>query len=152
MAKVLVVDDDAKVRAVLRRLLSKLGHEVWDVADGEDALPLLETVPLDLVIADAYMSAVDGVELLARIQQRGLRVPVVVMSGGGYRSGKEVLQMAADIGAAATLEKPFSPQQLEGTIQPLLRTPPAAQGGSPGPQGLLREGQSAGQPPSGRAK
>jgi len=152
MAKVLVVDDDARVRAVLRRLLSKLGHEVWDVADGEDALRLLKTVPLDLVIADAYMTAVDGVELLARIQQRELRVPVVVMSGGGYRSSKEVLQMAADIGAAATLEKPFSSQQLEGTIEPLLRSTPAAQGGSPGPQGLLLEGQPAGQPPSGRAK
>jgi DNA-binding NtrC family response regulator len=131
MARVLVVDDEAEVRAVLRRMLARLGHEVWDVPDGVEALRVLEAVSIELVISDVYMTAVDGVELLVRMQQRELRMPVVVMSGGGYRSSKEVLAMAEGCGAAATLPKPFTAQQLRETIEPLLPPPPAAQGGGP---------------------
>jgi CheY-like chemotaxis protein len=120
VAKVLVVDDEDEVRALLRRLVTRLGHEVWDVDDGVGALKLLETISFDLVITDAYMAAVDGMELLVRIQQRGLRVPVVMISGGGYMTRGEVLEMAALCGAVATLEKPFTPKQLRETIEPLL--------------------------------
>ena len=66
------------------------------------------------------MAAVDGMELLVRIQQRGLHMPVVMISGGGYKSREEVLEMAASCGAVATLEKPFSLEQLRLTIEPLL--------------------------------
>ena len=83
MANVLVVDDEAKVRAYLRRVLTKLGHEVSEAPDGAEALRLLDASAFDLVITDAYMAEMDGMELLVRIQQRGLRVPVVMMSGGG---------------------------------------------------------------------
>lgn len=120
MANVLVVDDEAEVRSVVRRMLTGLGHEVWDVDDGVEALKLLETIPFDLVITDMYMVAVDGMELVVRMQQRGFRVPVVAISGGGYKSRDEVLDMAASCGAVATLEKPFSAEQLRATIEPLL--------------------------------
>ena len=126
MAKVLVVDDEEDVRAVLRRMLIKLGHEVWGVDDGVGALKLLETISFDLVITDVYMAAVDGMELLVRIQQRGLCVPVVLMSGGGHMLRDEVLEMGALCGAVATLKKPFTVEQLRETIEPLL--PPAAAG------------------------
>ena len=93
MAKVLVVDDEADVRGFLRRVLAKLGHEVSEAPDGAEALRLLDTSAFDLVITDAYMAEVDGMELLARIQQRGLRVPVVMISGGGYLARGDVLTM-----------------------------------------------------------
>ena len=120
MAKVLVVDDEAEVRGLLRRMLTTLGHEVWEAPNGTEALRLLDTSPFDLVITDVYMAAVDGMELLVRIQQRGLHMPVVMISGGGYKSREEVLEMAASCGAVATLEKPFSLEQLRLTIEPLL--------------------------------
>lgn len=120
MAKVLVVDDEAEVRAVLRRQLTRLGHEVWDAPDGAEALHQLETVPFDLVVTDAYMAEMDGMELLIRIQQRGLRIPVVMISGGGHLPSGEVLVMAQGCGAVATLDKPFSAEQLRLTIEPLL--------------------------------
>jgi CheY-like chemotaxis protein len=126
MAKVLVVDDEADLRGMLRRLLGRMGHEVWDAAEGGEALRHLETVPIDLVITDVYMAAMDGMELLVRIQQRGIKVPVVVMSGGGFKSAEEVLAMASSCGAVATLDKPFTPAQLREAIEPLLRPPPAA--------------------------
>jgi DNA-binding NtrC family response regulator len=127
VAKVLVVDDEAEVRALLRRQLTKLGHEVFEAADGVGALQLLETTPIGLVITDAYMAEVDGMELLVRIQQRGLRMPVVMISGGGYLSRDEVLAMAKGCGAVATLDKPFSAEQLRLTMEPLLKPLPEKQ-------------------------
>jgi CheY-like chemotaxis protein len=120
VAKVLVVDDEAELRTLLRRQLTKLGHEVCDAPDGAEALQLLETTPFDLVITDAYMAEVDGMELLVRIQQRGLHMPVLMISGGGYMAREEVLAMGKSCGAVATLEKPFSSEQLRQTIEPLL--------------------------------
>lgn len=123
MARVLVAEDDADIRSAVRRVLAKLGHEVQDVGDGAAALELLARTPFDLVVADAYMPKVDGLELLERLQQRGLGVPVVVMSGGGFKSRQYVLQIAEACGAAAVLEKPFTLNELRAKIEPLLRKP-----------------------------
>ena len=123
MAHVLVVDDDANVRALVRKVLTKLGHKVWDVADGKEALRVLETSPVDLIISDVYMADMDGMELLVRIQQLELHVPVVVISGGGFKPRDEVLRMAAACGAVATLDKPFTVEQLRDTVEPLLPAP-----------------------------
>ncbi len=124
MAKVLVVDDEAYVRSLLRKVLERLGYEVCEAADGKEALRHVETSPVDLVISDVYMAGLDGMELLVRLQQLGLRVPVVVMSGGGFKASGEVLAMAKGCGAVATLEKPFTPSQLRETIEPLLKAIP----------------------------
>lgn len=121
MAKVLVVDDDAGIRAAVRRTLVSVGHEVWDVPGGTQALPLLDVVPFDLIITDVYTDAVDGMELLTRVQQKGLRVPIVVISGGGYASADDVLDMAKACGATATLDKPFTPRQLRETVERALQ-------------------------------
>ena len=123
MAHVLVVDDDDDVRAVVRKVVTKLGHQVWDVADGQQALRLLETSPMDLIISDVYMADMDGMELLVRIQQLDLHVPVVVISGGGYKAKDEILKMAAACGAVATLDKPFTVEQLRETVEPFLPRP-----------------------------
>jgi DNA-binding NtrC family response regulator len=120
MAKVLVVDDDAGIRTAIRRSLVPIGHEVWDVPGGTEALPLLDLIPFDLVITDVYTDAVDGIELLTRIQQMGLGIPIVVISGGGYASADSVLDIAKDCGAAATLDKPFTARQLRETVARVL--------------------------------
>jgi len=124
VANVLVVDDEVEMRTLLRRLLTKDGHEVWEAADGTEALRLLETSPFDLVISDAYMANVDGMELLVRIQQRGVPTPVLMISGGGYMARGDVLEMGKSCGAAATLEKPFTAEQLRRTIEVLLQPRP----------------------------
>ena len=120
MAHVLVVDDDDDVRAVVRKVVAKLGHQVWDVADGAEALKVIETTPVDLIISDVYMADMDGMELLVRIQQLDLHVPVVVISGGGYKAKDEILKMAAACGAVATLDKPFTVEELRETVEPFL--------------------------------
>jgi CheY-like chemotaxis protein len=126
MAKILIVDDYQQIRSAVRQILAKDGHEIWDVPDGVQALDLLEIITFDLVLMDVYMAAVDGMELLRRIQQRGHRAPVVAMSGGGFASREEVLAMAKACGAVAILAKPFTPKQLRETVRPLLKPPPPA--------------------------
>ena len=121
MAKVLVVDDDAGIRSAARHALVRVGHEVWDVPGGTQALPLLDVVPFDLIITDVYMDAVDGMELLMRVQQMGLRIPIVVITGGGHASAEDILDMAKRCGAAETLDKPFTPRQLRETVARVLR-------------------------------
>jgi CheY-like chemotaxis protein len=120
---VLLAEDDKDIRAVIGRVLAKLGHEVQVADDGREALQLLDAMPFDLVIADVYMATVDGLELLERVQQRGLGVPVVMMSGGGYKPRQDVLRIAASCGAAAVLEKPFTLNELRAAIEPHLPKP-----------------------------
>jgi CheY-like chemotaxis protein len=121
VANVLVVDDDDDARRVLHRMLVKLGHQTRIVADGAEALQLLEESRFDLVITDVYMASVDGMELLVRIRQRGLDVPVLAISGGGYLAADDLLALARACGAAATLGKPFTPEELRDAIEPVLR-------------------------------
>jgi CheY-like chemotaxis protein len=120
VAKVLVVDDDPGMRAVIRRTLLSVGHEVWDAPDGAEALSRLDVLPFDVIIADVYMAPVDGMELLLRIEQKGLQIPVVVISGGGHVLADDVLDLARRCGAAATLDKPFTPEQLRDTVARVL--------------------------------
>lgn len=61
-------------------------------------------------------------ELLERVQQRGFRTPVVVMSGGGFAPREELLAMAKACGAFVTIVKPFSPHALRDTISAALQT------------------------------
>jgi len=120
VAKILIVDDDIAIRRAVRELLREVGHEVVEAADGTEALPLLETTAFALVITDVYMAEMDGMELFRRIRLKDIRVPVVVISGGGHARPERVLQVAAACGAVATLTKPFTPQQLLEAVEPLL--------------------------------
>ena len=120
MANVLVVDDDADVRSFVGRVLGRLGYAITEAREGGEALRCLEGQAFDLVVSDVYMAEMDGMELLVRIKWRGLPVPVVMISGGGYKPKGEVLEMAASCGAVATLEKPFSPNELRAVVERLL--------------------------------
>ena len=126
MARILVVDDHAHVRGAVRRILAREGHQVWDVPDGEEALQLMDILNFDLVLTDVYMAAMDGMELLVRAKQRGFRMPVVVMSGGGFAPREELLAMARACGAFATVLKPFSPHELRDTLGAVLQQAAAA--------------------------
>lgn len=122
MAHILVVDDDPEVRSFITRVLASEGHVVSEAADGVEALDLLDRKHHDLILTDVYMAEMDGMELLRRIQHRSVRMPVVVISGGGFATREEVLRMAAARGAVATLEKPFTARQLRETVERLLPT------------------------------
>ena len=75
--KVLIVEDDAIQRDVCRNWLLGRGHDVHCAADGPQALRLLEAGSFDVVVLDWLLPVIDGQELLTRIRQRGLAMPIL---------------------------------------------------------------------------
>jgi len=101
--RVLVVDDDAGVRTVLMRILAGDGYHVTEASDAFQALDRLDTEPADALLLDIKMPGMDGLGLLDNLRQRGLDIPVVVLTGHGDQfTARECLEA----GAAAYLTKP----------------------------------------------
>ena len=101
--RVLIVDDDAAVRTVLRRILDGAGYEITEAADAFQALDRLDSHPSDAVLLDIKMPGMDGFGLLQNLQQRELKIPVVILTGHGDEfTSRDCLEA----GAAAYLRKP----------------------------------------------
>jgi two-component system response regulator (stage 0 sporulation protein F) len=103
--EVLVVDDDATIRALLSEVVTAHGHRVTGAAHGGEAWCLLATRHYDLVLLDVVMPVVNGIELLGRLSSRAPRPAVVVMSGPLSRENEEVV---LGHGVLEVLTKPFS--------------------------------------------
>ena len=113
-ASVLPVDDYEFIRTILERMLQQLGYQnLRMAADGVDALHLLRTRPVDLVITDYHMPEMDGIGLFQSMQQD----PVLLISG--VPTEKFATQALAT-GIQSTLNKPFRAEQLDQEIQSLL--------------------------------
>jgi DNA-binding response OmpR family regulator len=120
MARILVMDDDATFRSALRIVLEAAGYEVVEAADGAAGVRLYRERGADLVLVDIFMPELDGVEVIRALRAEVPRPPLVAMSGGGQTGQTDVLKMAATLGAARTLNKPFAPRELLGVVRDLL--------------------------------
>ena len=121
MASILIIDDEDPVREVLRRLLERVGHTVYEAADGKTALRMYAGNPTDLVITDIYMPEMDGIEFLIRVREAFPEARVIALSGGSFISKEEVLRDAAQLGAVGILEKPFSVEECLDVVQRALK-------------------------------
>ncbi len=120
MARILVIDDDASVTRVTREHLTREGHTVIEAYDGSEAIRILLEIPVDLAITDLYMPNMDGIEFTIRLGQLEPETKIIAISGGGYKGKEEVLQVARDLGASRTLEKPFTRDELLGAVHEAL--------------------------------
>ena len=104
MARILIVDDEERIRLILRIMLTGAGHQVDEAPSGEDALLALDRDAVDLVISDVRMEGMGGMELLAAIRERELGCPVVFVTAfATLESAVEALRL----GASDYLVKPF---------------------------------------------
>jgi DNA-binding NtrC family response regulator len=115
--RVLIVDDDASIVAVLQDALGLFRHEyaytVEIARDGAEGLAALQRGPFDLVLLDMYMPRMTGLELLAEMRRRGLQTPVLMLTGNeDNRSAADALAA----GILAYVPKPFDLQHLEMLI------------------------------------
>lgn len=117
-SKILVVDDDAAVRDLVRALLEQNGYEVSDAADGESAIASYEANPVDMVLLDILMPHKEGLETLIELKQRHPNLAVFAMSASGARRGHDFLKIASKFGADGILQKPFSPDELLALLRP----------------------------------
>jgi DNA-binding NtrC family response regulator len=104
MAKILVVDDEERIRTLLAIMLNGTGHQVFQAGNGRAALELLESTPVDLVISDVRMDEMGGFDLLAAIRERQLGCPVIFITA--YATLDSSIE-ALRLGAADYLVKPF---------------------------------------------
>jgi DNA-binding NtrC family response regulator len=109
MARILVVDDEAKVRAILKIMISAKGHDVEEAPDGNEALSKLETEAFDMAITDIRMGGLDGMGLLKALKERDIGCPVVFITA--YASLESAVE-ALRLGAADYLVKPFEEKQV----------------------------------------
>jgi CheY-like chemotaxis protein len=116
-SKVLVVDDDDKIRILLLDTLSALGYNTIGAKDGEEALSLLEEQKPDLVISDIKMPKLNGLSLLRNIKNKNPKIPVVMITGYNFTYTKD---QALESGADGFLIKPFRIGKIEELIQTIL--------------------------------
>ena len=118
---VLIVDDDAGLRAFVRASLQLEGYAVREAASAEEGLAALEEEPPDLILLDVMMPKVDGWEMLRRLQERhGVgTIPVLMFSG---KVDERAAGEAASLGAQGFIGKPFDPQQLIDSAKAMLPT------------------------------
>ena len=117
MARILVVDDEPDLLETVRRILVRAGHEVVTAPSGAEALARLDMAPVELVLTDLMMPAVDGLAVLAGARQRDPLTPVVVMTAF---ASVETAVAALRAGAWDYLAKPFSADNLRVVVDRAL--------------------------------
>ena len=117
--RVLVVDDDEVMRVLASETLTRIGMEVEEADDGEQALASIQSSPPDLVILDIEMPGQDGLEICRAVRDLtiGRQIPVLIMTG---RTDSEIIDQAFQAGANDFIHKPIDWQLLQHRVRFLM--------------------------------
>jgi two-component system phosphate regulon response regulator OmpR len=127
--KILVVDDDARLRDLLNRYLAEQGYGVKTVHDAQEMNRQLARERYDLMILDLMLPGEDGLSICRRLRSGGESLPIIMLTAKGDEVDRIV---GLEVGADDYLPKPFNPRELLARIQAVLRRrPPAAPPGAP---------------------
>ncbi|MBM3547940.1 MAG: response regulator [Alphaproteobacteria bacterium] len=133
-ASILLIDDDSFFARLTAAMLAPA--QVVLAKDGAEGLALMKAQSFDLLITDLLMPGKDGIETILEIRRADAALPILAVSGGGKFGGRgDLLRMAQRLGANATLQKPFTREELLTAVETCL-----AAGSSPTPV----EGSGAG--------
>ena len=116
---VLVIEDDADVRNMIRMILADEGYSVVDASNGLEGMKKLNQGPFDLIVTDMLMPEKEGIETIREIKKQSPSTKIVAISGGGICIPENYLNLALMMGADASLCKPFGRQELLDTIRNL---------------------------------
>ncbi len=116
--KILVVDDDSRMRKLVKDFLKKKDYEVIEAADGEEALDyFFEDKSISLIICDVMMPKIDGFEVVKEIRQYS-DVPIIMLTAKGEENDE---LNGFDLGVDEYISKPFSPKILVARVEAILR-------------------------------
>lgn len=118
--KILIVEDQADARAMLKNMLSELGiNQVFEASDGSEALSFVDAAPdfINLVICDWNMPKMSGVELLRQLRTVDQDIPFLMVTG---RSDMDSVVEAKSSGVSGYIRKPFSHKELEAKLRVLV--------------------------------
>jgi len=127
MARILIADDDAHIARVMSIWLTRHGHMVACASNGREALDMVKSQPVDLVISDMNMPELDGLGFVRALREfAGDRLPVIVLSA---RCDQEELKAALSSYNVKIYPKPFLPSYLVSEIESLLQPSTITQAG-----------------------
>ena len=116
MPRVLVIDDQAQVRAAVSLARRAKGYDVVAAENGHLGLRAFRTSQFDLAIVDIFMPEMDGVKLIKAFREREPDFPVIAVSGvhlnGSERTALDLFPLAPDLSNIVCLQKPFGPAEL----------------------------------------
>ncbi len=122
--KILVVDDDTRIRELLRRYLTQEGFEVLQAEDGKALNRVLQRESVNLIVLDLMMPGEDGLSICRRLRAANDRTPIIMLTAKGEDVDRIV---GLEVGADDYLGKPFNPRELLARIHAVLRRRPAAE-------------------------
>jgi CheY-like chemotaxis protein len=120
MAKILVIDDDTRIRRLINRILSAAGHSIIEANDGREGITLARGHQPSLIITDILMPGMEGMETLLEVRKIMPQTKVLVVSGSAGATQANYLAMAEKLGADAILAKPFLPNELTAIVDKLI--------------------------------
>jgi phosphate regulon transcriptional regulator PhoB len=129
-SRVLIVEDEPDIRALVVHHLKREGYQVSAASSGEEALRQVQAAPPDLVLLDLMMPAMDGLEVCRRLRQdpATAMLPIVMLTAKGDEVDRVV---GLEIGADDYVVKPFSPKELLARVRAVLRRSGPAAGAAP---------------------
>ena len=120
--KILVVDDEPKIRELIGQYVTVAGYETEFAKDGIEALNIISKGDIDMVILDVMMPFMDGITCLKEMRGRGFKTPVIILSAKGEEYDKIT---GFEAGTDDYIVKPFSPKELMARIKAVaMRTNP----------------------------
>ncbi len=122
MAEILVVDDDDELRRLVCRRLTLAGYQVAEAPNGLAAMRQIQDHVPELIISDIVMPDMDGLELIRNLQKEHPQLRILAVTGGGTTDPALRVALAKRLGAADTLYKPFSFDELLEKVSMLLKS------------------------------
>ena len=118
MAKILIVDDEPRIRELIREHLQYAGYVCEEAGDGSAALSLLSGGGFDLVILDVMMPFMDGMTCLREMRARHINTPVIILTARGEEYDK---LFGFEMGVDDYVVKPFSPKEVLARINAIIK-------------------------------
>lgn len=120
MGTILVIDDEASIRNLLREVLERAGHQVMEAHDGKQALALYHQHRPNLVIMDLLMPETDGLEATLQLSREYVDTKIIAMTGA--QGDRNFLDVAQLFGACRAFEKPFDLKKMLHAVEEELAT------------------------------
>lgn len=120
MTRILVIEDEPRLREAIVRILARAGYDVVQAANGAEGLALWRQSGADLVVTDIQMPEKNGIEVVLELRSFAPTIPVVAMSGGSRSADLDLLGDVKLLGAVALLQKPFRFDELIAAVTAAL--------------------------------
>ena len=120
LTNILIIDDDIFLRELIKDILIDYPVNIFEAGNGDQGLDILKQEPIHLVITDIIMPEKEGLESIIEIIQKYPGIKILAISGGGSSGSEQYLDMASNLGAHATLAKPFGKDDLLEKLNELI--------------------------------